>query len=122
MTLKQGDIITHTDGSKRKILGVVGEVVIPSALDVFEKCAFPSTGAELLKMGYTFPKEKWTPEVGKVYFKIDISVYSDLCPTAATWTNHELDIARRDGTIGIFRTEAEAQDRIALIEAKLKEI
>ncbi len=65
MTLKQGDIITHKDGSKRKILGVAGEAVFPSTPNDFHETDSVYTETELLKMGYTFPQEKWTPEVGE---------------------------------------------------------
>ena len=123
MTLKQGDIITHKDGSKQKILGVVGEVVFPSHEDEFTRAgAFHYTETELLEAGYTFPKEKWTPECGQDHF---FAIYAPHCGwrlQTTAWQGNSFDIARRDSFFGIFKTEAEAQARIALIEDKLKEI
>ena len=115
MTLKQGDIITHEVGHKREVHGVVGKAVLVSQIDDFERAAdLTYTEKQLLELGYTFSKEKWTPEENEQYYGIDVVHHF--------WRNDSIDKRCRDGFFGIFKTEAEAKDRIALIEAKLKEI
>jgi hypothetical protein len=119
MTLKQGQVITHKDGSKRKILAGVGEVVFPSMENDFKRAYAAYTEPELRALGYTWEEEQWTPEKGERYWSAYLSDGA-LIVTNYTWNEPASDVKYRDGFFGIFRTEAEALARIKFIEDKVK--
>lgn len=115
--MKQGQILTHTDGHQRKILGICGEVYFLSASDDFKSVKpagtyYAYTQYELEKRGYIIPEE-WEPEDGENYWFIDNGGIH------ASRNTDYYEFRCRKNFLGIFKTESEAQERLKEIKSKL---
>ena len=70
--LRKGDIIIDTDGDRRKILGVIDDVIIPSGTNDYSESGLPCTKQELIGLGYklVIPEEEEKGE-NKVYLTFE---------------------------------------------------
>jgi hypothetical protein len=114
MKLKQGDIITNTDGNKAKILAVCGEAVLRSDLNYFDEAHAWFTEKELIKDGWQFPKEEWVPKLREKYWGIT----HDGFVNSFMWDNDKTDNNIKN-FLGIYPNEESAQQALQDIKRKL---
>ena len=114
MQLKQGDIITHKNGSTQTVLEVIGQLVAISRTDPDEAIRL-FTEKQILRAGWSFPKEQWEPKVGEEYYFIDGFGMISM----ELGDGGFLERARKS-FLGIFRTKEEAQARLEEIKNLLK--
>lgn len=125
MNIKQGNILEFTDGTKRKVLGVCGEVYVLSYKNDYELLSLETmyTIKELRKRGLIEPKEKWTPKKGENYYYPFIEHDdNELVVECSVWEGVLFDSLKRNKGFGIYRTIEEAKVALDKIEALRKEI
>lgn len=102
---KQGDILIGTDGYKRKILGVCGEVYHISDLISLSYPDLVETDASLEAEGYTLAQPaKWVPKEGEAYWYVASS--GSIWRTC--WMNNEVDMGHLL-TGNVHRTREDAE-------------
>jgi len=72
MKYKINDTIIDKDGNTRKILGTFREYYIITYDNSDEVCKELLTLLKLDFYGFTLQERKWTPEINKLYYYVDI--------------------------------------------------
>ena len=72
MKYKINDTIINKDGDTIKILGTFREYYIITYDNSDEVCKELLTPLELDFYGFTLQEPKWTPEIGELYYYVDI--------------------------------------------------
>lgn len=114
MNLKINQIISHTDGSKRKVLEVGVNTVLVSYEDNFDKIGYITTEKDLITIGWIIPIQLWEPEMNEDYFAID----DDGTVLTATWTDHPIDEGRQN-FLGVYKDRKLAEKALEEIKIKL---
>ena len=79
-------ILTNKNGETVKILGVINEIIFISQPNDHTKANGSNyTKEELIKSGWIFPVEKWTPEINDIYYVPN--VISDTKYSSFLWTD-----------------------------------
>jgi len=115
-TLKQGDLIKNSNGVTRKVMEVCGTILHISFHEDRAKYCYTTDEASLKKDGYTWDTPAWKPKEGEIYWYIFIS--DGAAVNSCTWTNHNVDHARRD-FLGIYQTKELAEAALLEIRRKL---
>ena len=108
-----GQILTNKNGGTAKILGVSDEIIFISTLNDHTIAHYASTKQDLIALGWIFPVEVWTPEMGEKYYVPYFD--DDKKYNSCTWTDHILDSHRLANNL-VCRTKEEA---IALTDKML---
>lgn len=118
MKIKQGQILEHKNGGKKKVLGICGDAYFISVTSDYKLAANSIFTIEELEQDFTLPEEKWGPEEGEVYWTID---FMELSGVYSTYLHNE-DTAdkKRIAKNNYFRTEQEARTAYEKIKEILK--
>lgn len=116
MTLKEG-IIVQKGNDKRKVLAVVGSVVLLSDCEEFTFAGWWYTEEELKDRGYTWDEPAWEPTLREKYYYISGGgiVYE------SRWDDDAADNGCRD-FLGVYPTEEAAKAALAEIKRKLGKV
>jgi len=107
-------ILTNKEGKKVKILSHHQDIYIISQTNNHAKADDDNyTKQDLVDLGFIFPVEVWTPEIGEEYYVPYFA--DDIKYNSSTWTDHKLDNHRLANNL-ICRTKEEA---IALTDKML---
>ena len=116
MTLKQGQVITHSlKMQKHTVLDVLSEIVFLSQHNNPNKVDFMATESELRDLGYTWDEKKFVPIMEQGFWFID----DEGDESFDTWEDSPHQRLRRD-FLGIYETREKAQAALADIKRKLK--
>jgi hypothetical protein len=118
MKYKKGDILVNEKGYERKIFEVLGDIYFVSETNILDYVScFPMLEHELNSNKYTLksrPKEDWTPRLAEEYWCIDGDGVKSFF-----WDDELIEKNIKD-TLGIFRSEQEAKDRLDKIKEFIK--
>ncbi len=117
--IQVGDIILADDGEECTVAMRSGDIVVY----IYERCGIKNASAnfhidELIKRGFTLKApavEEW-PKINDEFFCI---TYTGKV-ARTRWEDCDIDYGIRD-FLGIFRTAAEAEERVAKIKKMLGE-
>lgn len=113
--MKQGDILIKGE-TRRKVLGVCGEVVFMSRNNDFSIVAgIPYTVQELLEDGWTVEQQPWEPkDEDKAWF-----INDEGTTVRGDWNSAHTDWTRISNFLGIYPTKAAAEAALVEIRRKL---
>lgn len=114
MNLKINQVISHKDGSKRKVLEVFVNTILVSSSDMFDSVGGIYTQEGLIESGWIIPKEEWQPEKREKYWYINESGTVG----ESHWDGFELDKERKS-FLGIYPSKEAAEKALEEIKAKI---